>query len=307
MKRRKLYISIPILFLIFTAALWYFFLKKWDYKVMFTAPVNSSVAYSFIQNHNEWDGKTLKAGQLIIKDEEPWKQLASELQLNDEKWDFNWFLKQKNDSVTKVVVQCSQPNRKMKNRFDILLQRSIFSKSVKKNIKIIRDKMIERSNEFSYTFKDYNSINEIACIAISTQSTIRGKADEMIRNVLDLNMFVKDNELGLNGDPMLVIHHWDPSTNVINFEFCFPVMHPERIPDHPNIKLKKVVVSKAIYAEYFGNYCYSDYSWGALYKKLKKEEGDEPTGRIIEVFYNDPHSGGDDKTWKAGIYMELRK
>lgn len=306
MKRRKLQISILILLLILVVAAWYFFLKKWDYKVMFTAPVHSSVAYSFIKNYNEWDGKTLNPGQLVLSNPEPWTQLSAELQLNDEKWDFDWYLKQKNDSVTKVVVECSNPDRALKNRLDILLRRSAYAKSVKRNVKIIRDKLKKRSKEFHYSITNDRSIAEIACVAISTQSTIRGKADEMIRNVVDLNMFVKDNNLGLNGDPMIVIHKWDPQTDVIDFDFCFPVVHPERMPDDPRIKLEKVAVPKALYAEYFGNYCYSDYAWGALYEKIRKEEF-ETTGRIIEVFYNDPHTGEDDKDWKAGIYMELKK
>lgn len=273
---------------------------------MFSAPVHSSVAYSFIKNYNQWDGKILKPGNLVFEDEKPWTKLESELHLNDNKWDFNWDLKQKNDSITKVIVKCSCPDQALKNRLDILLQRSTFSKSVKRNMKIIRDKLNERSKSYRYTCKDAGSINEVTCVAISTKSTIRGKADEMIRNVVDLNMFVKENELVLNGDPMLVVHRWDPRTDVIEFDFCFPVLHPERMPDHPKIKMEKVAVSKAMYADYFGNYCYSDYSWGALYEKIK-QGGGETTGRIVEVFYNDPHSGGDDKEWGAGIFMELKK
>ena len=306
MKKRKYSIFILGLLVILILSTWYFFLKRWDYKVKFTVHAHSSLAYTFIKDHRDWNGKTLKPGQIHFLQEEPWSYLCCELNLKDTTYLFDWHLKQKNDSITKISVGVSDKDRNLANRFDVLFSSAEFEKSIRKNIKIIRDRIMERNKEFSYEFSGLDSIAEVPCVFISTRSTVRGKADEMIRNVIDLNMFVKEHNLGLNGNPMVVVKEWAPSADSISFDFCFPILYPELVPSHPRISLRNVSVRRALRADFYGNYSYSDYSWNLLFKEAQKKNL-QTTGRIIEVFYNDPHSGGNDVNWKAGIYMEVEK
>ncbi len=285
-------------------AAWYFFLKRWDYKIIFSVPAHASVAYTFVKDHRDWNGKTLKDGQLVFPDEESFTRLKSRLTLNDTTYLFDWHFKPKSDSLTRIVVGVSDKDRNLRNRYKILFEPTIFKKQVKRNVKIIRDKIIRRNKEFSYNIAGPDSLAKVPCVYLSTKSTVRGKADEMIRNVIDLNMFVKDNDLGLRGNPMVVVKDWQPGCDSIHFDFCFPVEHPERVPQNPGIGLKTISVPYALRADFFGNYSYSDYSWNILYEKAQKA-GSNIDGRIVEVFYNDPHSGGNDKKWKAEIYLEL--
>lgn len=305
MKNRKRLIPILVFILLIILAAWYFFLKRWDYKVIFTVPAHSSLAYTFIKDHRDWNGKTLKPEQIQFLQEEPWFHLQSELDLQDTNYVFDWHLKQKNDSLTKISVGVMDKERDLVNRLSILLNKTDFEVSIRKNVTIIRDKIIERNKEFKYRYNGVDSISEIPCVYIPMRSSVRQKADEMIRNVITINMFVKDNNLGLNGDPMVVVKNWTPLSDSIDFDFCFPILHPGLVPPNPDIKVGTVSCRKALNADFFGNYSYSDYSWYRLFEKIQKENL-ETSGRIIEVFYNDPHNGGDDHNWKAGIYMELQ-
>lgn len=304
MKGRRTNVFLATLALIVAFGFWYFFIKRWDYKILFTVPVNHSVAYTFIHDHHDWDGKTLKKGQLTFSEKEPWTFLGSRLNIDSSIYLFDWNLKEKNDSLTKISVGVSDAGHSLRNRWSVLFKKTAFERSIKKNAIIIRDKIIERNKEFRYSKVGSDSIRSIPCVYISTKSSVRGKADEMIRNVISLNLFVKEHSLGLNGNPMVVVKGWNPLSDSIDFDFCFPVLHPELIPEDDLIKSRTVLVKKALKIDFFGNYSYTDYSWNQLFEAAQKQSAN-PTGRIIEVFYNDPHAGGNDLNWKASVYMEL--
>ena len=304
MKRRRTNVILATLVLIVAFGIWYFFIKRWDYKILFTVPVTHSVAYTFIHDHHEWDGKTLKNGQLTFSEKEPWTFLSSQLNLDSSIYLFDWKLKAKNDSLTKISLGVSDARHSLRNRWSVLFKKTAFEKNIRKNVIIIRDKIIERNNEFKYSKACSDSMESIPCVYISTKSPVRGKANEMIRNVISLNLFVKEHKLGLNGNPMVVVKNWNPLSDSIDFDFCFPVLHPELIPEDDLIKSRTVSVKKALRIDFFGNYSYTDYSWNQLFEAAHKQSAN-PTGRIIEVFYNDPHSGENDLNWKASVYMEL--
>lgn len=305
MKNRKVKISAALVLLLLLFSAWYFFIKRWDYKVMFTVPVHSTLAYSFIKAHHEWNGKTLKPEQIHFLEAEPWSDLRTELDLKDTTYFLDWHLEAKNDSLTKITVGASDKERNLRNRLQILLSHTSFEKTIKRNVIIIRDKIIERNKEFRVELSGPDSLAELPCVYISSRTTVRNKADEMIRNVIMINMFVKEHELGLNGNPMVLVNDWNPKSDSIDFDFCFPILHPELVPAHPEIKMKNISITKALHANFYGNYSYSDYSWYLLYEQAQKND-ESITGRIVEIFYNDPHTGGNDLNWRAGIYLELK-
>jgi len=303
-KRKSTILSVSLVLMLFLGS-WYFFLKRWDYKVIFTVKAPQTMAYTFIKDHFDWNGKTLHKGQLVFSDEKPWKVLRSELKLDDTtRYTFDWELTVKNDSTARIVVGATKNDGQFTDRLAILFSKTAFEKDVRKNMRIIRDKINERNKEFRYSLVGKDSLPEVPCVFISSRSSVRGKADEMIKNVIALNMFVKQHELGLNGDPMVVVKNWTPKSDSIDFDFCFPISHPERIPEHPDVGLRMVSVPLGLRADYYGNYSYSDYTWSYMYEMTQKE-GLKPGGQIVEVFYNDPHSGGNDLNWKAGIYLFL--
>ena len=126
----------------------------------------------------------------------------------------------------------------------------------------------------------------------------------MIATVRDLNQFVRQNGLGLNGHPFLLIHDWDVGSDSILFDFCFPVKNHENIPSHPMIRYKRVEGMEAVRSDFHGNYSISDISWFNLAREAEKM-GYSSTGTLIEVYHNDPHSGGNELEWKAEIFLGI--
>ena len=60
----------------------------------------------------------------------------------------------------------------------------------------------------------------------------------------------------------------------------------------------------ALKTDFFGNYGLTDITWYNLAEEVKKH-GYRSNNRLIEVYFNDPHSGGNELEWKAEIYLGI--
>jgi hypothetical protein len=60
----------------------------------------------------------------------------------------------------------------------------------------------------------------------------------------------------------------------------------------------------AIKTDFYGHYGISDITWHNLAEEAKKQ-GYRRNNKLIEVYCNDPHSGGNELEWKAEIYMGI--
>jgi effector-binding domain-containing protein len=60
----------------------------------------------------------------------------------------------------------------------------------------------------------------------------------------------------------------------------------------------------AIKTDFYGNYSITDITWYNLAEEAKKL-GYRSNNKLIEVYFNDPHSGGNELEWKAEIYMGI--
>jgi effector-binding domain-containing protein len=123
-------------------------------------------------------------------------------------------------------------------------------------------------------------------------------------NVTELNQFVRQNNLGFDGKPFLIVHDWDVFKDSINFDFCFPITRINSVPKHPKIKFMTFEGMDAVKTDFYGNYSITDFTWFKLAEETKKL-GYRSNNKLIEVYYNDPHSGGDELEWKAEIYLGI--
>ena len=117
--------------------------------------------------------------------------------------------------------------------------------------------------------------------------------------------YIKDNNIKLTGHPFLEITEWDVVEDLIKFNFCFPIQERDEYPATNDIKFKQTEEKVALKTIFNGNYKISDRAWYAIldYAEIKNIDIEELP---IEVYLNDPHSGGDDLKWEAEIYMPLK-
>ncbi|WP_346861850.1 hypothetical protein [uncultured Draconibacterium sp.] len=304
--RKKTVLIFSITLTVIAGLIWYLFIKRWDYKVYFSVDAQPAVVYSFVRDWNDWNGMKLQKEKVSNTIKFPDKSIERVLTLKDTTLVFNWEFHLKNDSTTRVELGVTDTDRKLYNRLLVPFQTLPFEKSIKKNVLIMRNKLLEFTNDFKYEFVGQAKLDSVSCVYISAKTPIRNKAEEMIKNVINLNRFVKDNALGLNGNPMVVVKDWSPESDSISFDFCFPILHPELIPENSEMGLRNVGIKNALRADFYGNYSISDVSWNLLYEESLKR-GNRNTGNIVEVFYNDPHGGGNELNWKAAIYFSVEK
>jgi effector-binding domain-containing protein len=61
---------------------------------------------------------------------------------------------------------------------------------------------------------------------------------------------------------------------------------------------------EALKTDFYGNYAITDITWVGLAEEAK-QLGYRINNKLIEVYFNDPHSGGNELDWKAEIYMGI--
>jgi effector-binding domain-containing protein len=301
----KKILSVIILTIILALAggIAYLFSRPCDYQSHFMVRTTPDVVFFNIHNWNFWNRNRLNV-KIEIMNETPVSKISKKVSLEDTTLIFNWNFNPINDSITEVRACVSDPDRKFHNRLTLPFKNTSFKISVRDNLIDIKSRLEFMLKTFRFEYTGYNHFKEKSCIYINLKSTPRGKAWAMISNVVGLNQFVRENNLERDGNPFLVIHDWNESKDTISFDFCFPVKRTNAVPKHPQIKFKTVESMDAIKTDFYGNYSITDITWYNLADEAKKL-GYRRNNKLIEVYFNDPHSGGNELEWKAEIYMGI--
>jgi effector-binding domain-containing protein len=274
-----------------------------DYQAHFTEKTTPDVAYFSILNWDIWNRNQVKP-KFEILGKTPVSSISQKVSVNDTTFIFKWEFEKLNDSLTLIRTFVSDPDRKLYNRLTLPFKNTRFKHDVRGNLLDIMTRLELMMGSMRYEFTGHHPFEKKSCVGIRLKSTVRGKAAMMMSNVIALNQFVRENKLELDGSPFLVIQGWNEHQNSISFDFCFPIKRTDAIPENPNIKLMTVEGMDAIKTDFYGNYSISDITWHNLAEEAKKS-GYRSNGKLIEVYYNDPHSGGNELEWKAGIYLGI--
>jgi len=301
---RKIFAFSALIILIFLiVSITYLLLRPCDYQANFTVKTTPEIAYFNIIKWETWNRKKA-ASRIEICSKTPVRNVTSKVSLNDTTLIFNWDIIQLNDSMTMVRICVSDPDRKFFNRLTVPFIITPFKKSVKNNLLNFLKRLESMLKTFDYEYTGLAQFHETACVYININSTVRDKARSMISTVAELNQFVRQNHLGLDGHPFVVIHDWNELSDEINFDFCFPIKQIDAVPEHPEVKFKRVGEMGAIKTNFYGNYSITDITWHNLAEEAKKL-GYRSNQKLIEVYHNDPHSGGNELEWKAEIFFGI--
>lgn len=301
---KRIFISIIlIIFLALIGGIAYLLIRPCDYQAHFTVKTTPDIAYFNILNWDIWNRKQASSKFEIIS-KNPVKNVSKKVLLNDTTLIFKWEFKQLNDSITMVRVCVSDPDRKLYNRLTVPFINTPFNNSVRGNLLDIKARLELMLKTFHYEFTGYDQFEKKSCVCINLKSTPRGKARAMISNVIELNQFVRQNDLELDGNPFVLVHDWNELNDSISFDFCFPITQTNAVPEHPEIKFITVEGMDAIKTDFYGNYSITDITWYNLAEEANRL-GYRSNHKLIEVFFSDPHSGGNELEWKAEIYMGI--
>ncbi|MGB5227059.1 AraC family transcriptional regulator [Eudoraea sp.] len=292
-------IILVLLPLLLIGLVWYLFIKPYDYLVTFKA---RTFPGTINQSLKIWNS-TLEDAQLV--NQEGLTQLEQNIKFNDSTYLYQWDIIPLTDSTSEVKVYVKDLDHSFKNKITIPFFNTDFEKRTISTVKDFNEKLNEHIDKFRVNVTGKSELSSTYCAYVSVKTTQFGKAKGMMYNYPLLNTILANNGIELNGRPFLEVTQWDKETDSIQFDFCYPIIKSDSLPQHPDLKYKQFNSRNALKAVYNGNYITSDRAWYALMDYAAKNDI-EVTGLPVEVFQNNPNMGGDALTWAAEIYLPLK-
>ncbi len=295
-------------FIFFTALIlifgWYFFIKKHDYRITFQTKQAPGIVYSNLIGWNNWELKKNKAVVTISKT--PFSRLSQELKISDSIFEIDWFIERKNDSITKVTALIKDKENSLVQKIKVPFLKTDFVKRSLTTVKKIKKGLETFEETYRVSKIEKDTIPEQYCAYVSVESKLFDKANAMIKYNGFVMEYIAKNEVKLTGKPFLEVTNWNLEEDLINFNFCFPIPKKEFYSKSNEIKIKSTEKREALKVTFNGNYRISDKAWFTIidYAERNNIEIEKlPT----EIFYNNPHEGGNSIDWVAEIYMPLKK
>jgi len=278
---------------------WYLFIKPYDYLVSFKA---RTFPGTINQSLKIWNS-TLKDAQLV--NQEGLTHLEQNIKFSDSTYLYQWDIIPLTDSTSKVKVYVKDLDHSLQNKIAIPFFNTDFEKRTISTVKDFSEKLNEHIDNFRVKVTGKKELAASYCAYVSVKTNQFGKAKGMMYNYPLLNTILANNGIELNGRPFIEITEWDKETDSIHYDFCYPIIKSDSLPEHPDLKYKQFNSRNALMAVYNGNYITSDRAWYALMDYAGKNDI-QVTGLPVEVFQNNPNMGGDALTWKAEIYLPLK-
>ncbi len=278
---------------------WYLFIKPYDYLVSFKA---NTFPGTINQTIKTWS-YTLDDSSIIEQD--GINNLKQKITFNDSTYIYKWKITAINDSTSKVKVYITDVNHSLMNKITFPFSNTDFEKRTKKSILDFHKKLNEHIKKFKVTIEGESELKSTYCAFVSIKGPQIGKASGMMQNYSLLSTILVENNVELNGNPFVEITYWDMVKDSIHYNFCYPIIKSDSLPEHKLIKYKQFESKNALKAIYNGNYITSDRAWYALmdYAKINNIEIEK---KPVEVFYNNPNVGGNELDWKAEIYLPIK-
>ncbi len=282
------------------ALLYYIAFRPFEYVVNFNA---ATVPGDIIATLRIWN-RSLENARIINVDST--NGLQQEIIFKQRSYLYNWRFTPISDSLTSVRIQVSQPSQRLWNKLlvpfttqpieeDAGYLGKIFFDIVKSHLEITKVRIIGET-----------TLDSSFCVCRSYQTDQLAKANAMMKDYLLISSFVDYHNFKLNGPPMVRVNEWNHQLGQLNFDFCFPIHRPKVIPITDSVFFKTFDNRIALKAEYHGNYITSDRAWYQLMDYAGKN-GYQAIAQPVEVFYDNPSMGFNEKNWKADIYLPLIK
>ncbi|MEO0573330.1 MAG: AraC family transcriptional regulator [Bacteroidota bacterium] len=290
-----------VLFIILSGLLWYLFIKPSDYTIRFEA---KAIPGTINQTLKLWD-QTLDTIHKIRQEGDLY-HLRQEVSFGDSIHNYQWQIQPLTDSTSKVIVNVKDMNHSLMNKIQVPFKENDFVKRSKKTVLDFMENLNDHTNRIKVTLIGEEDIPSKYLAYVPVKVTQFQKAGGMMQNFSYLTNELVINGVKLDGPPMLEVTRWDMEHDSLYYNFGQPIIRSERLPIGTDIQYKRLFTKRALKAEYNGNYITSDRAWYALLDYAGKNNIEvEPNP--VEIFYNNPNTGGAELTWKAEIYMPIKE
>lgn len=293
-----------VLFALFGLAIlliiWYLFIKTYDYQVNFKAPTTVGTVNQSIKS---WNSSLTNPQPIVQKN---LGEIIQTIQNGDTVRTYVWNIKKVNPSEVKVSVGIIDEENGLKYRTEIPFADTPFEKDSKEKVQEFFKRLNDHLEKIKVTIEGEHETQTNFCAYIPLKGLQIEKARGMMSTYNALTNFMITGNIEPRGTPFVEITSWNKENDSIAYNFCFPIVRSEQLPEHPEIKYKRLFSKKALKATYNGNYITSDRAWYAL-EEYAKENNIEVELTPLEVFYNNPNMGGDELNWKAEIFLPIKE
>lgn len=279
---------------------WYFLVRTADYKVTFKA--NTSVG-AVNQTLKSWHNSLANKESF---DQEGLGELTQQLKFKDSIHTYVWTVFPVENNKVKVSIEGFDRDHSLANRLQILLRDSDFEARVKERASeflIVLNTHLENTN---VTIEGEAMSPAVDYAYVELEGVQSEKAGGMMLNYNFITGLMLKGNIKQKGSPFIEVNRWDKKTDSIYYRFCFPIIKTDSLPQHPRVKYGKRESEHSIKAIYNGNYMTSDRAWYAI-EEYANNNNIKLDLRPLEVFYNNPHMGGNEAEWKTEVYLPISK
>ncbi len=292
---------IGILIVLLIAFVGYFIIYPYDYIIRFEA---NTFPGTINQSVKLWNKTAGVAGSPVVQ--EDLYHLEQQVQAGDSVHIYNWEITPLTENSSKVTVRIKDRDHSWKNKLLVPFTESEVERSGIKHVSDFVNDLQDHIDLFKVQIEGEAEMPSTFYAYVELKTDQHGKAGGMMDTYMMLSDVLVRNNVTLNGPPMILVDQWDRKTDSLEYRFCFPIIRSDQLPQHPKIKYNRIFPKRALKATYNGNYITSDRAWYALLD-YAESQGIEVEETPVEVFFNNPHMGGDALRWKAEVYLPLKE
>lgn len=282
---------------------WFSFFKKYDHRISFEVNISPLAFHNMLLDSTKWS--SISQNQPKIIDVNNARSINHKLKINQIPFELYWEITNKNDTNSEVKLYYKNLENSIKERVLSLIRRSDNQKVLKEIAIGFKQSAKQFSENFKINIEGIDTIPSLTYLYID----LKGKRDDKALNMIKANalLFVKNNDslVKKNGNVFVKIQSWNTTTDSIAFRYAFPIQPQKQYPTDTTVKADSLLAVPALKATYYGNYRNSDQAWLALITYAESHHI-ELDMQPLEIFYNNPISGGDDRKWKAEIYIPIK-
>ncbi len=296
---KKILSFLGILFIVII--IWFSFFKTYDHQIEFEVNIPKGSIYHMISDINNWEDKNIKTEHKIL-----FESIHQTTEINQKPFELLWQFENLNDTNARVKLYFKNKQHSLAERYKSLFNKSENLDSLVKVSKRFKHKAQNFSDFFSIVIYGIDTINPTAYLYVKHRTKRANKAKEMINSNALLFQKNRDSLVTKTGKTFVKVNHWQPETDSISFRYAFPVLSQKTYPVDKLVKADSLKPQKALKAIFNGNYRISDQAWLAMYHYAKRK-GIKLDLSPVEIYYNNPMLGGNDKNWRTDIYMPIKE
>ncbi len=237
MKKGISILSVVIIFVI----IWYLFIKQNDYTIRFTS---NTFPETISQSIKLWSNGLKNTIDLKKLDNE--LQLSQNLKVSDSTHVYHWQIIPITDSTSKVIVGVRDIDltNRLWNRIQLPFKKNNFTIGSEKRVYEFMEVLKDHVDHFRVKIIGIEDMPSKYMAYVPLQMIQYEKAKGMMENSSFIGQVLLDNNMQMDGPPMIEVTKWDRKNDSISYNFGYPIQPSDSLPDNPEIKYKKLAPKK---------------------------------------------------------------